>query len=141
MEWHPENAIGSQVRLTDVGEAYVRLYEINTSPVIVSLRRLSVTASVRHIIIGQQGTQAVFVYVVDQYGNPVAGVDLEAVVRYQGGGVIEQACGFEQTDANGFSRCSFDFTADQAGQKVVIDVTARRDSLADSTQTFFFLWW
>lgn len=141
MEWHPENAVGSQVRLTDVGEIYARVHDINTSPVIIELRRLNVTASVRHIIVSQQGTQAVFVYVVDQYQNPVGGVDLEAVVRYQDGEVIEQACALDRTAASGFAKCSFDLAPSQSGQKVIVDVTAKRDGLSDSTQTFFFLWW
>ena len=141
MEWRPENAVGSQVRLTDIGEIYARVNDINTAPAIIELRRLNVTASVRHIIVSQQGTQAVFVYVVDQYQNPVEGVDLEAVVRYQDGGLIEQACELDRTTASGFAKCSFDLAPSQSGQKVIVDVTARRDSLVDATQTFFFLWW
>ena len=141
MEWHPENAVGSQVRLTDVGEIYTRVHDININPVIIELRQLNVTASVRYIIVSQQGTQVVFVYVVDQYQNPVEGVDLEAVVRYQRGELIEQACSLERTSASGFAKCSFELAPSQSGQKVIIDVTARRDGLSDSTQAFFFSWW
>ena len=141
MEWRPENAVGSQVRLTDVGEIYTSVNEINTAPAIIELRRLNVTASVRHIIVSQQGTQAVFVYVVDQYQNPVEGVALEAVVSYQNGGPIEQACDLDPTTASGFAKCSFDVEPSQSGQKVIVDVTARRDGFIDATQTFFFLWW
>ena len=141
MEWHPENPVGSQVYLTNIGEIYARIHDINTSPIIIELRRLNVTASVRHVILGRQGTQEVFVYVMDQYQSPVEGVDLEGVVRYQTGELIEQDCVFGRTNASGFAKCSFDLTSSQSGRKVVIDVTARRDGLIDSTQTFFFLWW
>ena len=128
--------------MTDIGEIYTRVHDININPVIIELRRLNVTASVQHIIVSQQGgTQAVFVYVVDQYQNPVEGVDLEAVVRYQGGELIEQACLLERTSASGFAKCSFELAPSQSGQKVIVDVTARRDGLSDSTQAFFFSWW
>jgi hypothetical protein len=141
MEWHPEDAVGRQVRLTNIGEIYARLYDVNIDPVIIELRRLDATASVRHVVVDQQGIQTVFVYVVDQYQNPVEGVDVDRVVRYQNGESIEQPCSFERTDARGFTQCSFDFTGSQPGQKVLIDVTARRDGLTDTAQTFFFLWW
>jgi hypothetical protein len=141
MEWHPEDAVGTQVRLTNIGEIYARLYDINIDPVIIELRQLNATASVRHVVVDRRGIQTVFVYVVDQYQNPVEGVDVDSVVRYQNGELVEQSCSFERTDARGFTQCSFDFTGSQPGQKVLIDITARRDGLTDAAQTFFFLWW
>jgi hypothetical protein len=141
MEWHPEDAVGTQVRLTNIGEIYARLYDINIDPVIIELRQLNATASVRHVVVDQRGIQTVFVYVVDQYQNPVEGVDVDRVVRYQNGELVEQSCSFKRTDARGFTQCSFDFTGSQPGQKVLIDITARRDGLTDAAQTFFFLWW
>ncbi|MBN1811849.1 MAG: hypothetical protein JXA14_08445 [Anaerolineae bacterium] len=141
MEWHPEDAVGTQVRLTNIGEIYARLYDINIDPVIIELRQLNATASVRHVVVDQQGIQTVFVYVVDQYQNPVEGVDVDRVIRYQDGEPIEQSCSFGRTNAKGFAQCSFDFTGSQPGRKVLIDITARRDGLTDTAQTFFFLWW
>lgn len=141
MEWHPEDAVGRQVRLTLIGETYTRLHDINTDPAIIELRQLNATASVRHVVVGQQGIQTVFVYVVDQYQNPVEGVDVDRVIRYQNGELIEQSCSFERTDARGFTQCDFDFTGSQPGKKVLVDIVTRRDGLTDKTQTFFFLWW
>ncbi len=141
MEWHPEDAVGTQVRLTNLGEIYARLYDINIDPVIIELRQLNATTSVRHVVVDQRGIQTVFVYVVDQYQNPVEGVDVDRVIRYQDGEPVEQPCSFGRTDARGFTQCDFDFTGSQPGRKVLIDVTARRDGLTDAAQTFFFLWW
>jgi hypothetical protein len=141
MEWHPEDAVGTQVRLTNLGEIYAQRYDINIDPVIIELRQLSVKASVRHVVVDQQGIQTVFVYVVDQYQNPVEGADVDRVIHYQDSELVEQPCSFERTDARGFTQCNFDFTGSEPGQKVLIDVTARRDGLTDTAQTFFFLWW
>lgn len=139
MEWHPEDS--RQVRLTNIGEIYVRRHDINIDPVIIELRQLNVTASVRRIVVDRQGVQTVFVYVVDQYDNPVDGVDVDGVLRYQDGEPVEQPCSFERTDARGFTQCVLDFTASQPGRKVLVDITVRRDGLTDTAQTFFFLWW
>jgi hypothetical protein len=141
MEWHPEDTVGAQVRLTNIGEIYAGLHDINIDPVIIELRQLNATASVRHVVIDQRGVQTVFVYVVDQHQNPVEGVAVDRVIRYQGGESVEQLCSFGRTDVRGFTQCSFDFAGSRPGQKVLIDITARRDGLADTTQTFFFLWW
>ncbi len=141
MEWHPEDAVGMQVRLTNVGEIYVRRHDINIDPLIIELRQLNATASVRHVVVEQRGMQTVFVYIVDQYENPVEGVDVEGVIRYHNGELVEQACSFGRTDARGFAQCDFDFAGVRPGRKVLIDVTARRDGLTDMAQTFFFLWW
>jgi hypothetical protein len=141
MEWNPEGTAGAQVRLTLIGETYAERYDISTDPVIIELRQLNAKASVRHIVVDRQGTQAVFVYVVDQYQNPVEGVDVDRAIYYQGGEAIEQPCTFERTDARGFTQCDFDFTGSRPGEKVLIDITVRRDSLTDKAQTFFFLWW
>jgi hypothetical protein len=141
MEWRPEDGSGTKVRLANVGEIYVRRYDINIDPLIVELQQLNVTASVRHVVADRQGTQTVFVYIVDQYGNPVEGVDVDSSIRYQDGTLVEQVCSFDRTDARGFTQCSFDFTGSRPGRKVLIDVTARRGGLTDTSQTFFFLWW
>jgi hypothetical protein len=141
MEWHPEDAFGTQVRLTNIGEIYTGLHDINTDPVIIELRQLNVTASVRHVVVDQQGVQTAFVYVLDQYQNPVEGVDVDGIIRYQNGEPVERSCSFGRTDARGFTQCSFDFAESQPGQKVLIEITARRDGLTDTAQTFFFLWW
>jgi hypothetical protein len=141
MEWHPEDAVGTQVRLTNIGEIYVQRHDINIDPLIIELRQLNATASVRHVVVEQQGVQTVFVYIVDQYENPVEGVDVEGVIRYHNGELVEQVCSLGRTDARGFAQCDFDFAGVRPGRKVLIDVTARRDGLTDTAQTFFFLWW
>jgi hypothetical protein len=141
MEWQPEGAFGAQVRLTNIGEVYVKRFDIGIDPVIIELRQLDVSASVRYVIVGQQATQTVFVYVTDQHRKPVEGADIVGAVRYQGDATGEELCTFERTDADGFTKCSFEFPASRMGQKVVIDVAVRRGDLTATTQTFFFLWW
>jgi hypothetical protein len=141
MEWHPEDAVGTQVRLTLIGETYTRLHSIDTDPEIVELRQLNATASVRHVVVDRQGFQTVFVYVVDQYQNPVEGVEVDGVSYSQNDKSVKQPCSFERTDARGFAQCKFDSTGSQRGEKVLIDITVRRGDLTDTAQTFFFLWW
>jgi hypothetical protein len=140
MEWRPEDTAGRQVRLTNIGEVYTGRFEIDTASLIGESRSLAVTASVRHVIVGQQDTQTVFVYVVNQLERPVEGVFVKGDI-YQNNELVEHSCTFPETDSEGFTKCDFDFAPPQPGQKVVVAITASGDGLTGEAQTFFFPWW
>jgi hypothetical protein len=145
MEWHPETRSGPQMQLTDLGRVYVERFDISgdqggaaiIEPVIV-VTKLTTTASVRHIITGQTGSQTVFVYVTDQLQRPVSGAAVTLTVRYPSDSARYEC---PPTDENGFTGHSFDILRSTPGQNVVIDVAAAHGDLTSATQTFFLPWW
>lgn len=157
MEWHPEVASGPQMRLTNLGETYIDKFGIPgdydkplppptsgspenpaPAPQPSPVTKLDVSASVRYVITGRSGTQTVFVYVNDQWQEPVEGAKVSAVIHYQS---EDQTCEFATTNASGFTRCGFAIQPSPPGRKVVIDVTVTHSSLKSTTQTFFLPWW
>jgi len=152
MEWHPENLSGPQMRLTNLGEAYIERFGVseesrqparideNTIPAPLESRvtRLNVSASVRNVITGRQGIQTVFVYVTDQWQQPVPGAAVRVVVHYQLRDVRYEC---EPTNESGFTWSSFEISTAPPGQKVVVDVTVTYGGLTGTTQTFFLPWW
>ncbi len=155
MEWHPEAASGSQMRLTDIGEIYIEQFGLpgdydsplppparpgedpNTTPG-PPVTSLDTSASVRYVIMGRQGTQTVFVYVNDQRCQPVQGATARAIVHYQSG---DQTHTCDATNTSGFAKCSFDIQLSPPGEKVVIDVKVDYGGMTATTQTFFLPWW
>jgi hypothetical protein len=155
MEWHPEAAPGSQMRLTNIGELYIERFDLpgdydqpqpppirpgvdpDTTPE-PPVTSLDASASVRYVIMGRQGTQTVFVYVNDQMHKPVPGATVRAIVRYQSG---NQTHTCDTTNSSGFSKCSFAIQLSPPGEKVVVDVKVDYGSLTATTQTFFLPWW
>jgi hypothetical protein len=148
MEWNPGAASGSQMHLANIGEIYLERFGTPgnyADPVppppsgpIVPPTNLDVNASVRYVIVGRQGVQTVFVYVNDQKREPVQNAAVRITVRYQSG---DQTYTCNPTNANGFTKCSFNIQPSSPGEKVVIDVQLDYGSLTATTQTFFLPWW
>jgi len=156
MEWHPEAPPGQQMRLTNLGEIYLERFGVpgnydeprdppgriyssdSTENWKARVRELNISASVRHIITGQEGVQTVFVYVVDQWQQPVEGAAVRMVVHYQSN---DRRYEFAPSDKSGFTRHNFDILSAPPGRRVVIDVTATHGNLTGATQTFFLPWW
>ncbi len=148
MEWYPESSMGSQMRLANLGEVHIERFGIPgdfDEPIPpparyeASVQKLTVSASVRNVIAGQQGTQRVFVYVTSPQQRPVEGVPVTATVRYPSG--QRQELVLEPTDENGFTAASFEVPPTSSGKRAVIDVTAANRLWKGSTQTFFLPWW
>jgi hypothetical protein len=147
MEWHPESAVGSQMRLANLGEVYIERFGVPgdfDDPVPPPLRyeasvaELSVSASVRNVITGRQGTQTLFVYVTNSQERPVEGVSVTMNARYPSG---HQRLELDPTDEDGFTKGTFDILPSSPGERVVIDVTAENRVSKGTTQTFFLPWW
>jgi hypothetical protein len=152
MEWRPENISGLQMRLTDLGETYVERFVPKkyatprnpergaNAPTVTADRitELRVSASVRHVITGQEGNQTVFVYVTNQWQKSVPGVEVAITVRYQPD-KARYKCAL--TNDKGFTEYNFSILPASPGQNVVVDVVATYGDLTGATQTFFLAWW
>jgi hypothetical protein len=155
MEWHPEAASGSQMRLSNMGETYIKQFGLPGSydePLPPPARpgdppnitpgplptEIDASASVRYAIMGRQGMQTVFVYVNDQRHEPVQNAAVRITVHYPSG---DQTYTCEPTNTSGFTKCSFYIQLSPPGEKVVIDVQVDYSGLTATTQTFFLPWW
>jgi len=162
MEWHPEDRSGQQMRLTNLGETCIERFpvppgalepqepgRIGTPPgaqvtPMPRVTRLDVSASVRNVITGREGSQTIFVYVTDQWQKPVQGAAARFVVHYQSGDAVYDCA---PTNASGFTSFSFDILPSTPGRRVVVDLTVTyyddvgQTTLTGTTQTFFLPWW
>jgi hypothetical protein len=160
MEWHPEDTTGTQMQLSPIGDMYIERFgvpldvvnpvdpEIFVSPTIAAptatprpyVTELKVNASVRYYVItSEDGSQTLFVYVLDQKGEPVPDASVSMVIHYPTG---DQTVDFEQpTNESGFTGHHFKILPGLSGHKVVIDVIATYGVLKADTQTFFLPWW
>ena len=150
MEWHPEDLSGLQMRLTNLGETYVERFgvpgdydeprdpERGVNAPMVAATELKVSASVRHVITGQEGSQTIFVYVTNQWQKPIPGAEVVIIVRYQPDPVRYRCT---PTNDKGFTGHNFDILPALPGRNVVIDVAATYGDLTGTTQTFFLPWW
>jgi hypothetical protein len=145
MEWYPEI---TQMRLAPVGEMTIDVFSLNEPsfdpappPTVIESPpiKLKISASVRYVIMGQEGGQTVYVYVADQNGDPVEGAGVSMVIKYPSG---DEAYPFDElTDSTGFTGQHFQVPPTSSGEKVVITVTATSAGVSTTTQTFFFAWW
>ncbi len=162
--WYPENSVGSQMRLSNLGELYIEKFGLPgpyDDPVPPSaipggsvsdtsffgqegassgsvVTRLEISASVRFAATGREGTQTVFVYVNDQQRRPVKGASVTAMVRYPS---RRQYIALGTTGETGFTSGSFEILPTLPGKRVVIDVMATYQGMEGTTQTFFLPWW
>jgi hypothetical protein len=154
VEWRPDALGGAQMYLTPLVENHIERFEIpeeylqpesldpsgRINPDILPSgpTRLNTTASVRHVITGRNGGQTVFIYVTDQWDQPVLGAAARIVVHYQSSDAHYECA---PTNDSGFTWCSFDILSSSPGRKVVVDVTVTHGDLTGTTQTFFLPWW
>jgi hypothetical protein len=151
MEWHPEREVGSQIRLTKLGEMYLERFGIpgnhgdprGGSAIIEASRPPGVTelvlsTSVDRAITGRQGSQTLFVYVDDQRQRPVEGASVTLVARYPSN---RQYVRLGRTNERGFARGTFEILPTAPGQRIILDVTVTYQGLRATTQTFFLVWW
>jgi len=147
MEWHPEFPENQRVQLGNLGEIYAttRLdpsvlrpdpaLAVSDAQRIASLRA---TAFLQWAITRPTGQQTLYVYVLDQRGQPVQGAAVTAVVRFSSG---DRSMALASTDANGYTQAPFDLGQLDPGQLVVVRVRASWAALATETQTSFLAWW
>ncbi|MGD2177892.1 MAG: hypothetical protein PVG71_08740 [Anaerolineae bacterium] len=164
MEWHPEREASSQISLANLGETYIERFgipgdyddpapppsEVGESSLTPSpfdegggssyqgVTELRVSASVRYVITGPQGTQTLFVYVDDQQQQPVKGASVRMVARYPSN---RQQIELGPTDERGLTSVSFEILPVPPGERVIIDVSVAYRDLERTTQTFFLVWW
>jgi len=147
LEWHPEQPVGKQVSLTDVGRRYFTLFEDPrlalpvTNAALHIITELQVQAFVSQPVMLADGEQTVYVVVQDQSLAPVAGAQVTISLRLpslSAGNRIALPEG--TTDDKGIARITFPMR-DQSNALVEIVVTASYNDLKKKTITSYRVWW
>jgi len=147
LEWHPEQSVGQQVILTDVGRRYFALFEdpwhaypvTNGAPHVIM--DLQVQAYVSQPVMLANGEQTVYVVVQDQSLAPVAGAHVTISLRQPTFSVSSKLILPEgTTDSKGIARITFPMR-DQSNGLVEILVTAGYNDLKEKTITSYRVWW
>jgi len=151
MEWHPENSRDRRVQLGFLGEVYAEKYvdperlrpsapSLGPAPSVTraTTTDISVNASLKYAITGREGTQTLYVYVTDQWGQGVKGAQVSFVAHYSDG---DQFFDMPPTDNTGYTFYTFNVGNPLPGYTVVIDVRAISDGQSASNQTSFLPWW
>lgn len=147
MEWHPEFPENQRVQLGNLGEIYattrldpslLRPPSGQIVPDAERIKSLHATASLRWAISRPTGQQTLYVYVLDQRGQPVQGAAVAAVVHFPSGDLNVTPAA---TDANGHTQATFDLGKLDPAQLIVVEVRASWAALAADTQTSFLVWW
>jgi hypothetical protein len=162
LEWYPENPAGLRVQPGMLGTIYVEQFvdpiyterEPNYSrrapprltptpeegaPISPAVTELRLRVTVKHPIIGLDGTQTIYAYVLDQSGEGVPGVTPQIEVAYRDG-KVERVTGAVTND-NGYSQADIQIDEPAPGYVVLVHVVASYEGLEAGTQTAFLPWW
>lgn len=147
-EWYPENPVGSQVVLTDLGMRYFEQEE-NPSRLLPNLDQgsniartvldLRVRAFAQTAITRRNGTQVIMILVRDQNQSALENARLDVEVELPSGEKISSSDEIS-SDNKGLARFSFAFNSRMTGPARVT-VTAHYGDLEKTTVTSFRLWW
>ncbi|NLE44353.1 MAG: hypothetical protein GX620_06495 [Chloroflexi bacterium] len=150
MEWHPEASPGPEITLTNLGDIYIERYGVPESVLKPSGnpltfqpaeggQRLTAIASVRHVIIGQNEQQTVFIYITNVQQQPVEGALASVTVNYPGNAQLFPS---PPTNEHGFTKVSFIVSPNASpGERVPIDVIVQTGNAVGRTSNFFMPWW
>jgi hypothetical protein len=144
LEWRPELPAGQRVQLAMLGVFYFDLAGLDRSllrPSNANLRQITsivVHASVENPITGQGDSQVVYVYVVDQQGQPVADAQVLVIAHLPEGDLAFQ---LPATGQDGTTTVAFDVGQTTPGAMILLDVTAVSGPVAGETRTSFLPWW
>jgi hypothetical protein len=146
-EWRPTRPAGQRVVLAELGTQYFYAHAENPArllpdpgdDIIKGVLNLQAHAYPVKAITGRNGFQTVYVIVQDQRLLPIAGAQVQLVVKLPSGEVKTFAIP-APTNAQGITHFTFPFATDTIGS-AKIDVTATRDNLTTQTATSFRIWW
>ena len=135
------------VRLADLGLAYLAVvpppsdsgqaeFHLEGTPTPPPAVRASV--SVQQPTVGQGGQQTIYVVVEDERGEPIAGAQSLAVLRY---GAATAEVELPLTDANGLASARFIVPPAPSGSRVIVQMHVLVGEVFMTVETAYFQWW
>lgn len=145
MEWHPEKPAGQTIQLTNLGEMhfdFASLPRALKAPRVDSasfgqVTELHARASVLVPVAGGATTQTGYVYVTDQFGQPLKGASVTMIVRHADG---DRAFTLPTTGASGVTFQDFEAGSATAGQIIPLKFIVVYPGLNTETRTSYMVW-
>ncbi len=145
MEWHPEKPRGQTIQLTNLGEAYfdyANLPRDLKAPRVDSasfgqVTELRARASVLVPVTTTATTQTGYVFVTDQFGQPIKGAAVTMIVRYPEG---DRAFNLTPTGASGVTFQDFEVRNVPAGKVIPLKFIVTYPGLTAETRTSYMVW-
>lgn len=147
LDWYPEDATGSAVRVAPLGRAHFELAGYDPALLRPSLpsdiflyrvTELRAKGSVLHPVVGSSGEQVVFLQVRDQNLNPVRGAAVTVTVHLAG---EDRILMLPLTDERGLTQVGLAFEAQPPGANVVLEFWAVFGEFQATTEDSFLVWW
>ena len=162
LEWYPENPAGLRVQPGMLGTIYVEQHvdpiytereepylrgapplptpsSEDAPPVALAVTELQLLVTLKHPIIGLNGTQTIYAYVLDQGDQGVEGATVEIEVIYRDG-TVERLAGVVTND-NGYIEADLQIGQPAPGYVVLVNLVARYEGLEAEARTAFLPWW
>lgn len=146
LEWHPEQAPGLRVKVTDLGKIYFD-QNVNdpslTQPEKNNIPTRSITlqakAFVSSAILSSGSTQTIYVSVTDQNGNPIANAESSVVILLPNG--LKDTLRMPGTNSSGISETSYRVPQLQPKSVVQVRVVVALQGENTTADTWFRIWW
>jgi hypothetical protein len=146
-EWRADRPTAQRVVIADLGRMYfdqlkedpAQLKPVqHTDATIDPVLFIKVRAFVLKAVTLPGGQQTVHIVVQSQTGKAVSGATGKALVKWTGGAMNEFAF---TTNAFGMAQITFDFSNQESGELVPVEIMVNYQSLTASTKTSFRIWY
>lgn len=146
-DWYPEAPGRSPVRVAPLGRQHFDRMgydpallrpRLPSDILLYEVLELSPRVSVAHPVLGEAGTQTVFVSVRDQNLNPVPEATVVLTIHLAD---ADRLLLLPATDERGLTQITFDFGDQPRGLSAALDVTVVRGRLQALTRDSFLIWY
>jgi len=147
LDWCPEGASGSRVRVAALGRVHFAAMGFDPAllravppadPTLYEVTDLQVSSSVWHSFSVSEGAQQVFVLVRDQDLMPVRGAAIVLTAHFPAG---DRTVVMPVTDEQGLSRLTLSYTGVPPGSSVALEFSVVFADLEASARDSFRVWW
>ncbi len=145
-EWHADRGTEKWVVISDLGRLYfdqqkedpahlkpVQPSDATIKPVLI----LKARAFILKAVTLKNSSQTVYVIVQDQTADPVENASVRAIVHFSDNTTQEYVF---TTNAKGIGQVSFNFSDQQPGELITLDISVNHQGLTTTTTTSFRIW-
>ena len=145
-EWHADRGAEKWVVISDLGRLYfdqqkedpahlkpVQPSDATIKPVLI----LKARAFILKAVTLKNGSQTVYVIVQDQTADPVENASVRAIVHFSDNTTQEYVF---TTNAKGIGQVSFNFSDQEPGELITLDISVNHLGLITTTTTSFRIW-
>jgi len=145
-EWHADRGAEKWVVISDLGRLYfdqqkedpAHLKPVQPSDATIKpVLSLKVRAFILKAVTLKNGSQTVYVIVQDQTADPVENASVRAIVHFSDNTTQEYVF---TTNTKGIGQVSFNFSDQEPGDLITLDISVNHQGLTTTTTTSFRIW-